>query len=130
MPDIEAARMSLSAARRDLQALENMQNPEAFPAEIYGFHAQQTVEKTLKAWLALLDQECPRTHSIRQLLVLLEQVGVNVDPWWDFIELAAFAVQFRYEAYEDLDPWINRPDLLANIHRLTFHVEGLFQNQG
>ncbi len=125
MPDIELARMILSAARRDLQALENMLDPEAFPSAIFGFHAQQTVEKSLKAWLALLDQDFPRTHNIRQLIVLLEQTGVDVDPWWNFVELTAFAVQFRYEAYEDFDESINRPDLLTNVRHLVFHVERL-----
>lgn len=49
MPDTEAARLILAVAHRDLQALTNMLDAEAFPAEIFGFHAQQAVEKTLKA---------------------------------------------------------------------------------
>jgi predicted nucleic acid-binding protein len=65
MPDTEGARLIISAARRDLQALENMLDSHSFPSEIFGFHAQQAVEKALKAWLVLLDQECPRTHNIR-----------------------------------------------------------------
>lgn len=125
MPDTKVARLILSAARRDLQALNNMLDDQAFPAEIFGFHAQQTVEKALKAWLALLDQEPPRTHNIRQLVVFLENAGVNEGYLWDFIELTAFAVQFRYEAYEDLNETLNRPDLLKKVSQLCDQVERL-----
>jgi HEPN domain-containing protein len=52
MSDINTAKLILSAARRDMQALENMFDAKAFPSEIFGFHAQQAVEKALKAWLA------------------------------------------------------------------------------
>lgn len=125
MPDIEAARLILAAARRDMQALENMGDPQIFPTEIFGFHAQQVVEKALKAWLAILDRESPRTHNIRQLLILLEQADINTEPFWNFVELTAFAVQLRYEAYEDLDEDINRPELLTAIKQLISRVENL-----
>lgn len=39
----------LAAARRDFRALQGMSDPEVFVDEIFGFHAQQAVEKTLKA---------------------------------------------------------------------------------
>ena len=128
MPDTEGARLIISAARRDLQALENMLDSDGFPTEIFGFHAQQAVEKALKAWLALLDLECPRTHNIRQLVVLLENHGVDSEPLWKFVELTAFAVQFRYEAYEDLDEALDRPELIDNISQLVSQVENLLQS--
>ena len=53
MPDIEVARAIMAAARRDLQALENMLDPLAFPGEIFGFHAQQAAEKALTRLPAL-----------------------------------------------------------------------------
>ena len=128
MPDTEAARMLVSAARRDLQALENMLDAQAFPGEIFGFHAQQAAEKTLKAWLILLDQEYPLKHNIRQLVLLLEKAGINIEPLWKFVELNAFAVQFRYEAYEDLDETLNRPELLGDIRELVSKVQHLLQS--
>ncbi len=45
MRDLDTAGNMLAAAQRDLQALRNMENPEDFSAEIFGFHAQQAVEK-------------------------------------------------------------------------------------
>lgn len=79
----------------------------------------------MKAWLAFQNLESPRTHNIRQLLVLLDQTGADVDPFWDFVELTAFAVQFRYEAYEDLNETVHRPELLEKIRRLLLQVEQL-----
>jgi HEPN domain-containing protein len=72
MPDIESARGYLAAARRDARALAHMFDEESFPLEIFGFHAQQATEKSLKGWLCLRDVEPPRSHNLRHLLVLLE----------------------------------------------------------
>jgi HEPN domain-containing protein len=127
MPDIETAQMYLSAARRDLQALENMLSPTAFPSEIFGFHAQQAVEKALKAWLAIRDRESPRTHNIRHLIVLLEATGIEEETLWDFIDLTAFAVQFRYEMFETLDEKLNRPQRLSDIQSLVSRIEALLK---
>jgi hypothetical protein len=52
-----------------------MMSPEAFPVEVFGFHAQQVVEKSLKAWLSLKAIQYKKTHNIRHLTALLEQAG-------------------------------------------------------
>ena len=38
----------LTVARKDFDALRGMENNDLFADEIFGFHAQQAVEKTLK----------------------------------------------------------------------------------
>ena len=56
-------------AREDLRVAE-----WAFSAEIYNqacFHAQQCVEKVLKAWLRYRGTLPPRTHQLSLLLALL-----------------------------------------------------------
>ena len=57
------AQVMLAMAEADLQALRNMRNPGAFAEPIFGFHAQQSVEKLFKCWLALLGAVYPRTHD-------------------------------------------------------------------
>ena len=61
------------------------------------FNAQQAVEKALKALLIKSDIEFPYTHSIAELLTLLQGAG-HVLP--DFVKKAAglthFAVILRY----------------------------------
>ncbi|MBF0107640.1 MAG: HEPN domain-containing protein [Magnetococcales bacterium] len=112
----------LEAAGRDLQAIANMQDAERFPDEIFGLHAQQAVEKSLKAWLAHRDQDVPRTHNLRLLLVLLNQSGEDVTGERDFIDLTAFAVQFRYEAWDAADTPLNRERLVEQVTDLLMKV--------
>jgi HEPN domain-containing protein len=61
------------------------------------FHSQQGVEKMLKAKLALMRREIPRTHDLTQLLDAL----LDVEPLWEawrgaLDELVSYAVEFRY----------------------------------
>ena len=54
MKDHKHAAMLVSMARKDLKALSAMRDRDNFDDEIFGFHAQQALEKSLKAWLALI----------------------------------------------------------------------------
>jgi HEPN domain-containing protein len=54
-------------ARKDLKALENMNRQEQFATEIYGFHAQQAIEKSLKSLLSFLRVKYPKTHDLEIL---------------------------------------------------------------
>jgi hypothetical protein len=57
----EATARMLRLARRDLRAVQGMlDNREMFPDEIFGFHAQQAVEKAAKAWLDGRGVEYPK----------------------------------------------------------------------
>ena len=51
MNHIEQARQLLLMAAKDMKAMDLMINPESIDDEIFGFHAQQAVEKSLKAWI-------------------------------------------------------------------------------
>jgi HEPN domain-containing protein len=127
MPDHETARRMLEAARRDLQAITNMRDVELFPDEIFGLHAQQAVEKALKAWLAHRDQELPRTHNLRLLLVMLTRSGEDVTGEWAFIDLTAFAVQFRYEAWNATDAHLDRQGLIEQVTTLLTKVTAIVE---
>lgn len=59
MRNLEAAKVLLEAALRDLRALYGMLDRDTFADEIFGFHVQQTAEKALKAWLNLLGSPRP-----------------------------------------------------------------------
>jgi HEPN domain-containing protein len=68
--------------------------------ETLGFHAQQAVEKLIKAVLVRNGVAYDRTHNIAYLLTLLD--GAGVDPptgvsQEDLIALSPWAVQFRYD---------------------------------
>ncbi|MDH3599851.1 MAG: HEPN domain-containing protein [Candidatus Tectomicrobia bacterium] len=66
---------------------------------LYGatFHAQQCVEKYLKALLVLRRQPFPRTHDLVALHDLCAQSGIDVSVDPEQLErLTAYAVQVRY----------------------------------
>ena len=70
---------------------------------IYGatFHAQQCVEKYLKALLLSCRQAFPRTHDLIALHDLCMRNSVNIPVDQDKLErLAAYAVQVRYPGEE------------------------------
>ncbi|MDQ6978641.1 MAG: HEPN domain-containing protein [Mariprofundaceae bacterium] len=122
MNDHKQAAMLLRMANKDLAALQGMNDSEVFAEEIFGFHAQQAAEKAIKAWLALLGIEYAKTHDISFLLAELKQSGVDVDTFMELIEYNVFAVQFRYEAYDD------GMDTLDRVSRLILHVQGVAES--
>lgn len=123
MCDRSAASVLLSAADRDLSALRKMLDSRQFAIEVFGFHAQQAAEKSLKAWLAILGREYPHTHNLRVLLALLEEAGTDVSGLWDLVALSAFAVQFRYDAYNLKGESLDRAAITRRLKTLHNRVK-------
>ena len=122
MQDVRHARLMLTMAEMDLQAVGNMRDPRQFADSIFGFHVQQAAEKLLKAWLSLAGTAYPRTHDLRLLLALVaEQDSKDIEAFQDLEDLTDYGVQFRYDAPFDLEP-LDRMELIARIgalHRLV-----------
>jgi len=119
----EMPRELLALARRDYEAaliLAHAENPQKDAA---GFHLQQSVEKSLKAWLALRGIDYPRTHDLNVLLGLLEDQDEEVGPYWPLLELNPFAVQFRYELPGEEFP--NFEQLARLSEQLLTYVESI-----
>ena len=127
MNGIDHAQELLRLGRADLRAMTGMHDPEVFTDAIFGFHAQQALEKGLKAWLAAMDVLFPLTHDISRLLPLLEKRGVNVADLWHWVELTPFAVEHRYAWPSDEEPPLNRVDLIDQVHKLLEHINGQIQ---
>ncbi len=126
MKSIDEARRMLAIAEKDLRALRGMTESAIFDDEIFGFHAQQAVEKILKAWIALRGKEYPKTHDISLLLHFLQKEGIDCTPFLDFIEYNTFAVQFRYEAFELTDEQpLPRQDVIRQVADLMEFVRRL-----
>lgn len=70
---------------------------------IYGFHAQQSCEKLLKALISSTNRTYPLTHSLKKLLSLLSECGetLPVVPY-DLLLLEPFAVELRYDLDTEL----------------------------
>ncbi len=120
MRDTDHARAMLSLAREDLNVLEAMRDPVEFPTRVFGFHAQQAVEKALKAWLALLGVRYPLTHALATLIASVEDSsGEPAEAFRDLDMLTPFAVQYRYEAYEGPFGELNRDWVIARVADLV-----------
>jgi HEPN domain-containing protein len=125
----DEARQLLRAARKDWKALGGMHDAEAFAEEIFGFHAHQAAEKALKAWLSLLGVEFPRTHDLSLLLGVLESHGRRVEALQDLIEFNPFAVQCRYDAFEEMGIPLDRASVTERIGDLLRQIENLVDLQ-
>ncbi|MCX6344823.1 MAG: HEPN domain-containing protein [Armatimonadetes bacterium] len=129
MRDTENALMLLALARQDFSAALTLKNAEDTSDRIYGFHAQQVVEKTLKAWLAFLGVEYPFTHSLNMLFASLED-NLGLEPLSAFRSLdmlTPFAVQFRYSAYDDNNHELDRDGIAVELRKLLDHVTALLE---
>ncbi|MCY3551877.1 MAG: HEPN domain-containing protein [Candidatus Poribacteria bacterium] len=84
-------------AERDYAAIALHQQAEDPDFDMICFHAQQCIEKYLKAWLQGADIPLLRSHD---LLALLDMIVPTIPSWraWqpDFLVIAPYAVEFRY----------------------------------
>jgi HEPN domain-containing protein len=79
-------------------------NPE-ISDEIVGFHAQQALEKWLKAAMAMHGLEEARIHDLGRLLEILGAAGVDLPPAADRLDdLSIYAVPLRYADLLDAEP--------------------------
>jgi HEPN domain-containing protein len=125
MTDREEAKRMLAVAEVDLKALRNMLDPQLFEDSVFGFHAQQAVEKSLKAWLSLRSIAYPKTHDLRILMYLLQsQAKEDCGSFVELVDLTDFAVQFRYDSPTPIGS-LNRPEILAKVAALPEQVEEL-----
>jgi len=91
------AGVMLESARRDAAAYQALIRDATIHDSILGFHAQQVVEKAIKAVLFKHRVLVPRTHDIAQLLDALADVAIPAPPHADEIDtLNPYAVQARY----------------------------------
>lgn len=129
MSDIDDARLMQTKAKQDLSALCGMMDTTIFAEEIFGFHAQQAVEKSLKAWLALIGVDFPLIHDLEELFALLKDQGQAVpDIFQSLVDLTDFSVQFRYDTYIDFEDELDRNEIIQKVQNFVDHVEQLLNN--
>jgi len=95
----------LALAREDEVAARALLDVGVVTDRIVGFHAQQAVEKSLKAVLAVHDVEFPFTHDLGALAELSIKAGAAPPPALSEVDqLTPFGVSLRYGALDDLVP--------------------------
>jgi HEPN domain-containing protein len=111
-------------ARSDEIALEKLADDPDVPDDLIGFHAQQALEKLLKAALAHAGVAPPRIHDLGELMARLTDVGLS--PRASASEaraLVPWAVEFRYE--DILDERLDRAAARKAVTDLRAWVDGL-----
>ena len=99
MPELhEQVRLAIEKALHDFTALEVLAKDKTIADEIVGFHAQQTIEKALKAVLVYRKIVYRKTHDIAELLDLLKDNGMVIpEKIEQAVALTPFAVEYRYD---------------------------------
>jgi HEPN domain-containing protein len=83
-------------AREDISVMDNLAKAGIeFYTSTICFHAQQAVEKYLKAFLIYHDVDFPRTHDVDFLLLECMKIDKNNFDF-DFQSLTEFGVSVRY----------------------------------
>lgn len=101
MAERTIAETLLISAERDRQAFLKLSGDPALHDSLAGFHAQQAVEKALKAVLSQAGVAFRRTHDLAELLDLLADSGLPAPPHADLLdELNPYAVEMRYGLVE------------------------------
>ncbi len=121
MSDFKCARLMLRLAERDLRAMQSL-SAEA-PEEAFGFFVQQALEKAFKAWLALLGELYPLTHSLKTLLDRLAERGADVGPWRETERYTPYAIRFSYTGVDPETEAIDRDAAVEAVRSLLSKVE-------
>lgn len=126
MTPLDLAKILLAKAQEDEEHLKQIVDNPMTSETIFGFHAQQAVEKYLKAVLAIAQVTPVRTHEVNELLAQVENAGYDVPE--RFAELPAwspFAVAGRYE---DVDtPSLDRQHALHLVIEVRQWAEELIR---
>lgn len=123
MKDHKHAALMMKLAERDCKALKGMLNDRVnFEDEVFGFHAQQAVEKLMKSYLSYNSIYYSKTHDIEILKNLLDENNIPLPyDFNNFIDLTDFAVNFRYDL--DFHEELNREELFKNIMNLKEFIK-------
>jgi len=104
-----AALLARKAGEDATAVREFAANPEISDG-IIGFHAQQAIEKWLKAAMALHGIRQARIHDLGRLLQILENEGIELPENASRLdELTIYAVPLRYDDLLDAEP-LDRED--------------------
>jgi HEPN domain-containing protein len=118
-----AARFARKAGSDEIALAKLTDDPDV-PDDLIGFHAQQGLEKLLKAALAHAGIAPPHIHDLNELVARLTDVGLS--PPVSASEaraLVPWAVEFRYD--DVLDERLDREAARQAVADLREWVDGL-----
>jgi HEPN domain-containing protein len=103
---LELVRKWLEKADHDLLNIENNLSAQEIPADTVCFHAQQAIEKCLKAALMYFERNPEKVHDLVLLLSEVQKLIPELEPYGEqFERISDYAVGSRYPDYP-YDPTI------------------------
>lgn len=129
----EYARTLLRKARDDAWMLAQLIGKSEAPDWGLGFHAQQAVEKAIKAVLSDRGVEFPRTHDLAELTELARGAGVSEPPdGADLDLLTPYGAPVRYEVAADvgLERGLDRNWATGVVQRTLSWAQDLLGTKG
>ena len=131
-PELEPSQLAAILARKateDAVALSEFEGNLNIADSILGFHAQQALEKWLKAVLADKGIDFEYTHDLRRLIELVEELGITF-PFvtGEIVMYTEFAVPLRYEDLLDAEPF-DRGAAVTLIHEVEAWARGLLDQK-
>ncbi len=125
----DLARKFLGLAMRDRTALRVLEADRDVADETIGFHAQQAVEKCLKAVLILHTIEFRKTHNLDELVDLLKEHAIPQPPNTDELDmLTPYAVLLRYDF--GVNESLSRDQAMRLVQKVYVWAERLVVNGG
>jgi HEPN domain-containing protein len=127
-PELEPRELTVILSRKaseDAVALREFEGNPEIADSILGFHAQQAIEKWLKAVLAHNGVEFDYTHDLRHLIGLIEAADLAfpfATP--DIVVFTEFAVPLRYEDLLDAEPF-DRPAAVVLVSKVGAWARGM-----
>lgn len=114
----DLARLYLDKGRDDELVAERLAPMADVPDSGVGFHAQQAIEKYLKAVLALNEVRVQKTHEIGALLGQVAELGLDLpDGVGLALELNPYSVLERYPLAPESEP-LDRATVLDLVARM------------
>ena len=130
-PIIEKVRQWLAYADDDLRVARHaFTMPETPPCRVIAFHAQQSAEKYLKAYLVFHAVDFPFTHSLRRLLDLCATAAAWADKLRDAEELSPYAATVRYPGEDLIVSGAEARRAVEIAERVREVVRGVLREEG
>jgi HEPN domain-containing protein len=107
-PDV--ASLLARKAEGDAKAMRRLASDPEIEDDAVGLHAQQAIEKWIKAVMALNELDEQRIHDLGRLAQVLEEAGIDPPPGADWFDsLSIYAGRVRYADLLELEPLEREP---------------------
>jgi len=130
---IELVKNWIKRANNDLKTAKDELNTENPATDTVCFHAQQCVEKYLKAYLVFHQKHFKKTHNISKLIDLCKER----DPDFEKVslfgadKLTSYAVETRYVDEEFYFPSVDEAEEAIDIaEKAKGFISGKFEKEG